>query len=117
MTSFYHFAARLCGSLALLCAILAVLASPSQVWADDLSECQTCCETTQPPGTPEELQDCINQCMQGAGPCGYVTTLNCKNDCVCDLSPCGDDICQNVAGCSTSCVCKDKVGGRCECDK
>ena len=71
---FFNFASKLCGSLAGVCAILAVLAVPSTAWADDLTECQDCCAgQIDPEMDPAGYNDCVNSCMQGTGACGFAS--------------------------------------------
>lgn len=70
MTRLYDFASRLSGCLAGVCAVLALLATPSSARADDLSDCQQCCEG-QDPEHGAIYDECVTQCMQGAGACGF----------------------------------------------
>jgi len=44
MVALFGFLSRMTGSFAALCAILALLATPSGVFADDAEACRNCCE-------------------------------------------------------------------------
>lgn len=101
MSQLYGFAARFSGCMAGLCAVLALLATPSSSQADDASNCLACCTDRGPLGYAE----CYDQCMQGSGPCAIA--VDCK-ECACDRAPtCADDFCANKDGCKTGCNCKD----------
>lgn len=93
MTRVYDFAAKLSGSLALVCAILAVLATPSSARADDLTNCQNCCAQTYTWGSIE-WNSCVSTCMQGAGSCAAANRCDgddaCSNGCISeDVKDCG----------------------------
>jgi len=55
------------GSFAALCAILALLATPSGVFADDAEACRNCCEAQHPDTLSQEYMACWIACMEGNG--------------------------------------------------
>lgn len=69
MKHLYKLSARLCGSLAFLCAILALSTLPS-AFADpgQVLTCEQCCEGGGYTG--EQYQQCVSSCLQGIGECG-----------------------------------------------
>ena len=114
MMRLLDFASKLSGCLAGVCAILAVLATPSSAWADDLTDCQNCCAQTYTWGSIE-WNECASQCMQGGGQCGI---LLCNTYCavVCGPAnggpgtafPCGGNC--TGTGCHFGCGCSQVVG-------
>ena len=63
MTRFSSLAARFCGTAALVCAALAVLAHPGPAQADTTSDCQDACKDN-----PLSTQmQCVATCIQQGG--------------------------------------------------
>jgi hypothetical protein len=80
MRRLYRFSARVCGSLAFLCAMLALSTLP-RAFADPGQgvTCESCCQGYGLSG--EELQQCVSACNQGSGVCGWavVKLSKCPN--------------------------------------
>lgn len=87
MTRLFDFASKLSGCLALVCALLAVLPTPSSARADDLTDCQNCCAQTYTWGSIE-WNECVSQCRQGVGSCAAASCS--ANDFQCAPNTQGD---------------------------
>jgi hypothetical protein len=68
MTQLYQFLSRSCGAGAILCAMLAVLATSPSALGDEPSTCEECC--TGKGYTGYQYQQCMFNCQQGYGECG-----------------------------------------------
>ena len=126
MMRLLDFASKLSGSLALVCAILAVLSTASSARADDLG-CDNCCAQTYTWGSIE-WNECVSQCRQGAGPCAAASGPGgpgcpwspdrpCDNMCSQSPNCLGDNLCKSNGTC-TNCVCRTyqwPQGSNCEC--
>ena len=101
MTRFYDFLSKLSGCLALVCAILAVLATPSSARADDLSYCESVCSAYQ----NQDYSLCVGDCMNNSfGVCPQST---CSNTCAGSKPKCGTGTCDKVQACvDAKCACK-----------
>ncbi|HEY1487875.1 MAG TPA: hypothetical protein VGF84_17345, partial [Micromonosporaceae bacterium] len=69
MNRLYRWAGQLSGCLAGVCAVLALLATPSSARADMLSNCNACCANMYTDG--EQISLCVGQCMSDSGACAY----------------------------------------------
>jgi hypothetical protein len=115
MSRVYKFGAGLSGCLAGVCAVLALLATPSAAQADQLSDCMAFCQGL----SGQQNSMCMGACMAG-GPgtaaCPWKPSRPCDIDCF--FAPaCGIGTCRNNAQC-TNCTCKVyswPQGINCEC--
>lgn len=113
MTSLYGFASRLSGCLAGLCAVLALLATPSSARADTYSDCIACCSGHDLSG--QEYSDCFGNCMSTGGQCNLSSI--CDNTCSGSYNQCGDGTCDKKNGCDAY-TCKIIVlVKQCECNR
>ncbi|MFO0799086.1 MAG: hypothetical protein U0804_16585 [Gemmataceae bacterium] len=60
MTTFYTLGARLSGMAAVVCAVLALLASPAITQADEITDCQANCSGLPYPQVMECMTNCTN---------------------------------------------------------
>ena len=118
MIALYGFLSRISGCMAGVCAVLALLATPSSGRADDASECTSCCTSLNP--DPMAVVACYGQCMEGSGPCASV--FGCNSTCAVICGPAtggpgtGMPCTGNCTGqyCHFGCGCSQKAGcGQC----
>jgi len=103
MASTFGFASRLCGCLAGLFAVLALLVSSSRARADDYSDCLSFCSGQGLSG--QEFSLCMGQCMNEAKEqCNHQV---CSKNCDTSVFPmCGNGACNKSAtNCVKDCMC------------
>ena len=111
MIALYGFLSRISGCMAGVCAVLAVLATPSSGRADDASQCSSCCMSQNP--DPMAFTECYQQCMEGSGSCALV--MACDVTCTGSYPLCGNGKCNAKAACNNySCLIKVNIK-QCEC--
>jgi hypothetical protein len=120
MTRLFDLAAKCSGCLAGVCAILALLATPSLAWADDTADCYSYCSSLFDPYTDNpDFQDCIGSCT-AAGSAGC-SQSGCSVTCGAGTFPaCGNGACNKIqacvdAGCKCTLIYINDVPKYCEC--
>ena len=112
MIALYGFLSRISGCMAGVCAVLAVLATPSSGRADDASQCSSCCMSQNP--DPMAFTECYQQCMEGSGSCALV--MACDVTCRGSYPQCGVGKCDAMTPACDNHSCKIIVIiQQCEC--
>lgn len=113
MTTFYALVARLCGTAAVVCAVLAALTHPGTVRADDISDCYDNCAAIYDPNTNyPDFVTCTGQCQQGENKC--FSTNVCDSGCT-KSDPCTGGACAKDSGKCKECECRRQAGGTGKC--
>ena len=112
MTAIYGFGAKLSGCLAGVCAVLALLATPSSARADQFSDCMTFCQDLGLTG--QDFSKCMGDCLVG-----QCSNMTCNLTCSGSFPQCGTGTCSTGTQACPSCSCMlIMIGGVakfCEC--